>query len=743
MKGTLFSADFVKDGEGNLRLLELNTDTAFTSGALAHTNFDSFINIISSSNISQVDVIYKERIHSNFVEQLSQSLHESSISPALNLHVEQLNSIYPSSIVDSSDKFILRCAYDESAIFDSTYCKQSDETLKLFYDNNDTGSIPSFYHSSSNYFVDTLESSVNGSTVPDLVIKGTTDGSLKLKFYKVPGTGSVEDNFAGFKSNLEADKFAVNFYNSSGSKSISYRAFNIIYGGNLDLINLANVEVESILSKPTTLSYSTGSGEVHTKHYYELTTNYPRFFGIGGLFEDDEITDAAGNPVMVKDTLIGNEYKSTYIHGAPDTDSVDVFTSWSSPGSTLPSGSYTTSSVLIGKIDENLDKNIVQHIQTAQGSSFRLNPSQHLLVYDSSGDELRYKMAYDLDTSIDRLIGASGSNVSISSSLFEVLELSHKTYILDLEPNDTFVLHNGDLNIKIVTHNCFPAGTKITLEDGSQKNIEEITSNDTLLTYNTVTKKFGVGSIESINKTTQHKLIKIFTSSGNEIESTPKHKFFCVGSSWTSAEELQIGDKLFRQNGDVVEVTNVEVINEEVDVFHIVNVKDDHTYFAEELLVHNSKFIISCFPAGTKITLPNGDLKNIEDIVVGDEVMSYDEKEQKQTSNKVYEVLTPIHNDIVKYTLSDNTEISSTFDHPFYVNGLDLASNYPEKTNSMYDIDKQVNQIKVGDVLSRFDGTEVEIISIEIQPEVDTQTYLLRVEENHNFYANNVLVHNK
>jgi hypothetical protein len=29
MKGTLFSADFVKDSSGNLRLLELNTDTGF------------------------------------------------------------------------------------------------------------------------------------------------------------------------------------------------------------------------------------------------------------------------------------------------------------------------------------------------------------------------------------------------------------------------------------------------------------------------------------------------------------------------------------------------------------------------------------------------------------------------------------------------------------------------------------------------------------------------------------------
>ena len=35
MKGTFFSADFVKDENDNLRLLELNTDTACITDSLA------------------------------------------------------------------------------------------------------------------------------------------------------------------------------------------------------------------------------------------------------------------------------------------------------------------------------------------------------------------------------------------------------------------------------------------------------------------------------------------------------------------------------------------------------------------------------------------------------------------------------------------------------------------------------------------------------------------------------------
>ena len=42
MKGTLFSADFVKDSNGNLRLLELNTDTGFITQEFQNFDFSNF-----------------------------------------------------------------------------------------------------------------------------------------------------------------------------------------------------------------------------------------------------------------------------------------------------------------------------------------------------------------------------------------------------------------------------------------------------------------------------------------------------------------------------------------------------------------------------------------------------------------------------------------------------------------------------------------------------------------------------
>jgi intein/homing endonuclease len=139
----------------------------------------------------------------------------------------------------------------------------------------------------------------------------------------------------------------------------------------------------------------------------------------------------------------------------------------------------------------------------------------------------------------------------------------------------------------------------------------------------------------------------------------------------------------------------------------------------------------------------DGSEKNIEDVVIGDEVLSYNEETGVIEPKKVIKLNSPIHNDLVEYTLSNGIKITSTFDHPYYVNGLQLASYQPNWTNERYDLPSEVGEIKVGDFVNLANKETVEIISIVELDRVDTQTYIISVENNRNFYANQILVHNK
>ena len=70
MKGTLFSADFIKDADANLRLLELNTDTGFINNTLSDRfDFTDFISVLNSNSISELIIIYKS-FQEDFVSKL-------------------------------------------------------------------------------------------------------------------------------------------------------------------------------------------------------------------------------------------------------------------------------------------------------------------------------------------------------------------------------------------------------------------------------------------------------------------------------------------------------------------------------------------------------------------------------------------------------------------------------------------------------------------------------------------------
>ena len=94
MQGTLFSSDYVIDANGNERLIEINTDTAFTDDFVEnYLDLTDFINIISTNNITEVVIIYKD-FHYNFANKLSDVLKAQLPSVTYTRHLEDINSIY-------------------------------------------------------------------------------------------------------------------------------------------------------------------------------------------------------------------------------------------------------------------------------------------------------------------------------------------------------------------------------------------------------------------------------------------------------------------------------------------------------------------------------------------------------------------------------------------------------------------------------------------------------------------------
>lgn len=616
MKGTFFSSDFVIDSNDNPRLVEVNTDTGAVSSQMSVFDWTNFINILSDNNITQVDVVYKVDVQQPIVDHLENTLTTSApFITTFNKIVVPESSIFPTLPTETGSNFILRMAYDETAILDSEYAKGTVNLLKLFVDNNDSQSVVNFYHSSTTYgSYDTLDKQlINGSNLPDIVTKTSVELHQAHKFHKLGQSYlPTEDRYENFimdvaEAGLVLEQYHINQSQKDNGQVVSIRSFDIVYGADLDLCNVAQYQIDAIFEIPNTISYDDTiiDNLIETKHYYEFASNHIKNIN-EGLLDNELIMDSSGNTVSIEDIVIGNTYQAYFVNGIPDTDDFDVLDQFFITGNTLPDGSYLTTTTCVGVSSIPTYANDMTEINFANGSTIVVGGQTRLLVYSPTTDKTRFVRASDLDNTYS-IFNNSGSEtlndiVSVNILIYDDQQM---VYTPAMEPVDNFILASGDLVSFFITHN-----------------------------------------------------------------------------------------------------------------------------------------LGSCFVEGTKVIMGDGKEKNIEEINIGDEVLSFNEKTGKQESKVVTNLKRPIHNDLIKITFVNGESITCTYDHPFYTNEMKLVSYKPFLTNFRYKIGRETKQMYNGQKFVTKNGN-LEVLEITELERINTQTYIITVEDNHNFYANKVLVHNK
>jgi len=131
---------------------------------------------------------------------------------------------------------------------------------------------------------------------------------------------------------------------------------------------------------------------------------------------------------------------------------------------------------------------------------------------------------------------------------------------------------------------------------------------------------------------------------------------------------------------------------------------------------------MGCFTKGTKVKTPLG-YATIESLKKGDLVKSYDTKVEAKVDSEVTETF--LHENHDGY-LVINGNIKTTSNHPFYSNGDWVDAG----------------ELSVGDKILHVDGLEHTVESIENYDDT-IDVYNIEVDGNHNYYAENYLVHNK
>jgi len=152
----------------------------------------------------------------------------------------------------------------------------------------------------------------------------------------------------------------------------------------------------------------------------------------------------------------------------------------------------------------------------------------------------------------------------------------------------------------------------------------------------------------------------------------------------------------------------------------------------------------SCFLPGTLITMGDGSKKVIEDVRVGEQVLSFNEETQELVVSEVNKIQSPIRADYMIMTFENGIKLNLTRDHPMYTktkNYIGWASKQPEKT--LIDYGVYAEELEVGDYILNASKEWVQIINLEYVNET-VQTYdLEHISNTNTYFADGFLAHNR
>lgn len=161
---------------------------------------------------------------------------------------------------------------------------------------------------------------------------------------------------------------------------------------------------------------------------------------------------------------------------------------------------------------------------------------------------------------------------------------------------------------------------------------------------------------------------------------------------------------------------------------------------------YSAQYYPDCFIAGTQITMSGLTTKNIEDVEIGDFVLSYNPYKELFEPKEVLKHLETLHtgegDDItIIIDFANGAQVQCTSSNPFWSGAAEkywISYNPPK---CQFDHNLVTNQMEIGDTVVTIEGTTTITSITEITE--PTTTYSMRVKQWATFVANGLVAHNK
>ena len=481
MRAVITGTDFIKDTDGSFKAIETNTNIGMSVDVTRYLDIDEFTNFVSTNEFNEIVFLYNvkniqfqsetgelEEENTNYrdLNSLKSFLVKHYSGSAVNVNIQKIDetAITIPNIEDSPNKLILRVAYDTTALIDDTYARDNWEFLKLMYDA-EPNSIPKCYINDGELGIDSIGTILrdNGNHPNYCVKKRITPANNNVypKLLKI----TTLEQLNSVKSVLESDEYIQEYiFNSSDlleNKLKVYRSVDMVYGTELDVLNLWMVEGTNILDIVDTPDYN-DNNEIQLWDRNRYTTKYnANTSEIAIKFSADagtKILDVNNNIILVDNLNNGDFVKSVSFSALQNGIGEQTSADWTASVDSIVTEYNVTSSQVVSKTEKPYFGEIIE-LELENGAVFSDVPHASILAkVDVSGSLVSKFINYEmLETGSMLFIWDTNTDTIISSSITE-LRYSYQqltAYSLNVDDVDLFLtLEESDTNrYGLITHN--------------------------------------------------------------------------------------------------------------------------------------------------------------------------------------------------------------------------------------------------------------------------------------------------
>jgi hypothetical protein len=484
MKALILGTDLLKDSNGNLRIIETNTNVDIHNEIVPQLNWVAFKQFLLDNSINSLHFISTdgnfintnlENIFDTVTENISMKDKMSEIMTEIGGQFQHYevpkNSITVPYIEDGDGILIIRTSYDTSAVVDEEYAKDNVHFHKLISSKSYSPKV--YYQSTTNpeNNIDQLTAlHTTPGTTPNYIVKTRYPNTNYIEYprlYKLNSLTDLETLKASLTDSEYMEEYHTHPDNTVNEKMGVIRSLDILYGGTLSVLHLGSYIMTSpVKSDSWETTYDSNGRMSQNSRPLWLTKSPNPKTGPSYILDDDSKILYSDGSMKYPNEIVANDLvKTIKFPWVPENETSETGEVLYIPD--INSGTfssdletYTLSGSTVIEVGSQVKESFMIKVTLENGLSYEDLPGSSMLIeeFDTLQTTFAYTNKFRINDSIIFFDYVNNTLVKSKITNLEIVYVSRRIYDINVELNDVFLpVADETLGLTFIQHNgtCF------------------------------------------------------------------------------------------------------------------------------------------------------------------------------------------------------------------------------------------------------------------------------------------------